>query len=409
MNDNIVKYEMNENIVKKINDFNKAILFSNNKNFYPQFTDIKKEIKNRNRDIRKYFDIKDTVFKEMQSKQNSLIYQELVKNMGKYFFGPNGKITQKYKYLHDYYEAKESKMGLNSKICAGTLDYFSLLSSYDSYSQRLNSTKEQLLFSSSNLSVARSGIDIIDQNALAKNKLFNKRKNFVNINIKHLKDFYRNNTNQSGNTNTNTNNNTNKSKITKMIIPKIKLNSDENKKINDKNRNIKLYKIKTNPLKNDKINLTNELTYSHISPKYNIIDRYSNETIIKDLKQKLYIHPYDFPLSPPYNKINFEEKKKKIKFLPEINIKENLTQKMKPIIYLNRNSLIDLSFIKNIKMRSKNDRNAKRLILKKNLSDRFFDKSDFSYNKLPSLQSITLSKKMEKLKGKKKYEIDYDD
>ena len=84
--------------------------------------------------------------------------------------------------------------------------------------------------------------------------------------------------------------------------------------------------------------------------------------------------------------------------LPEINIKEDIHEKIKPILYLNRNSIIDLSFLKKIKIRSKNDRNAKRIILKKNLSDRFFDKSDFVYSKLPSIQNITLAKSKEKLK-----------
>ena len=155
----------------------------------------------------------------MQSKRNSLIYQELVKNMGKYFFGPNGKVTEKYKFLHDYYEEKDLKMGLNSKISAGILDYFSLQTNFDSYTQRINSTKEQLLFSSRNLSVARSGFDIIDQNALSKSKLFNRNKNFVNLNIKNVKNFYRNDINLTNDTNR-----------YKKIIPKIKINFDEENK-----------------------------------------------------------------------------------------------------------------------------------------------------------------------------------
>ena len=396
MNENLVKYEKKENIMNKIKDINNNILFFNDKNFSSKFTNIKKEIKNRNSDLRKYFNIKNTVFKEMQSKQNSLVYQELVKNMGKYFFGPNGKVTEKYKFLHDYYEEKEFKMSLNSKICAGTLDYFSLLSSYDSYSQRLNSTKEQLLFSSHNLSVARSGFDIVDQNALSKSKLFNKNKNFVNLNIKNVKNFYRNNSNSNKESNRNIN-------IKKIIIPKIKINNEENNKTNIDDKNIhrfKLTKNKNNLLKNRQINLINELTYKSISPTNSIIERYSNESIIKELKQKLnYIDPYNYySLSTSHKKINFEEKKKRVSLLPEINIKEDLHEKIKPILYLNRNSIIDLSFLKKIKIRSKNDRNAKRIILKKNLSDRFFDKSDFVYSKLPSIQNITLAKSKEKLK-----------
>ena len=143
-----LKMENKENINKKIFDINNNISFFNkNKNFEVQFTDIKKEIKKRSNTLKRYFNIKNSIFKEMQSKYNSLIYQELVNNMGNYFFGPYGKVTEKYKFLRDYYINQDMKMGFNSKILAGTLDYYSLLSDYDSYTQRINSTKEQLLFS----------------------------------------------------------------------------------------------------------------------------------------------------------------------------------------------------------------------------------------------------------------------
>ena len=331
----------------------------------------------------------------MRSKHNSLIYKELVKNMGKYFFGPNGKVTEKYKFLNDYYKEKEFKIGLNNKISAGTLDYFSLLSNYDSYTQRLNSTKEQMLFSSHNLSVARSGFDVVGQNALSKNKLFNKNKNFVNLNIKNVKNFYRNYTNS--------NIDSSKKNYQKIIIPKIKINNNEN--IN--HNNIKFSKVKSSLLKKNENNLSKEFSCRSISPNNTILERYSNESIIKELKQKLnYLDPNNYlPLSLSQNKLNLN--KRSIKFLPEINIKENLSQRIKPIIYLNRNSIIDLSFLKNFKINSKNNRNAKRLIERKNMKDRFFDQSDFSYPKLPSLQSISLSKRREKLINKNNYMIDY--
>jgi hypothetical protein len=404
MNENISKNEKKENLLQKIKDINNNISFFNNKNFNYKSTNIKKEIKNRSNVLRKCFDIKNTVFKEMQSKRNSLIYQELVKNMGKYFFGPNGKVTEKYKFLHDYYEEKDLKMGLNSKISAGILDYFSLQTNFDSYTQRINSTKEQLLFSSRNLSVARSGFDIIDQNALSKSKLFNRNKNFVNLNIKNVKNFYRNDINLTNDTNR-----------YKKIVPKIKINIDEENKtsinnIYEKNMYLKLRKIRNNILKDNQTNLTNELSYKSASPKNSILDRYSNESIIKELKQKLnYLDPYnELSLSSSHNKFNFEEKKKKIKILPEINIRENLKERIKPIVFLNRNSIIDLSFIKKYKINSKNDRNARRLIMKKNMSNMLYDKSDFSYSKLPSMQNITLSKKKEKLKNKRHFIFEQD-
>ena len=75
---------------------------------------------------------------------------------------------------------------------------------------------------------------------------------------------------------------------------------------------------------------------------------------------------------------------------------------------MNRNSIIDLSFIKKYKINSKNDRNARRLIMKKNMSNMLYDKSDFSYSKLPSMQNITLSKKKEKLKNKRHFIFEQD-
>ena len=82
--------------------------------------------------------IKNTVFEEIILEKNSLVYKELVKNMGKYFFGPNGKVTENYKFLRDYYNKKDINVGSNKKINVGILDYFSLISGANSYTQRLN-------------------------------------------------------------------------------------------------------------------------------------------------------------------------------------------------------------------------------------------------------------------------------
>ena len=91
--------EKKESFNKKIFDINNNISFFNkNNNFEVQFTDIKKEIKKRSNTLKRYFNIKNSIFKEMQSKNNSLIYQELVNNMGNYFFGPYGKVSVKYKF-----------------------------------------------------------------------------------------------------------------------------------------------------------------------------------------------------------------------------------------------------------------------------------------------------------------------
>lgn len=404
MNENLSKYENKESINKKIFDINNNISFFNKNNFVVKFTNIKKEIKKRSNTLKRYFNIKNTIFKEMQSKKNSLIYQELIKYMGKYFFGPNGKVTEKYKLLRDYYEDKEMNIGFNSKIIAGTLDYYSLLSDYDSYSQRINSTKEQLLFSSRNLAVAKSGFDIVDQSALSNNKLFNKKKNFVNLNIRNIKNLYNSNSsiNQSNDT---FRNNEGKNKPLKKL--KIKINSEiKNEKMND-NENLNLYKLNDDILKKNNVELSVSLSIPK-SPKKTILERYSNDLKIKKLKQKLkYFNSYnDSQSSSSYN---LKEINKTVNILRKRNLENNIRKRIKPIIFLNRNSVMDLSFLKKTEIKSKNERNAKILIRKRNINNILFEKSDLtslSNIKLPSLENITLSKRKEKLKNGRHFVIE---
>ena len=404
MNENLSKYENKESINKKIFDINNNISFFNKNSFEVEFTNIKKEIKKRSNTLKRYFNIKNTIFKEMQSKKNSLIYQELIKYMGKYFFGPNGKVTEKYKLLRDYYEDKEMNIGFNSKIIAGTLDYYSLLSDYDSYSQRINSTKEQLLFSSRNLAVAKSGFDIVDQSALSNNKLFNKKKNFVNLNIRNIKNLYNSNSsiNQSNDT---FRNNEGKNKPLKKL--KIKINSViKNEKMND-NENLNLYKLNDDILKKNNVELSVSLSIPK-SPKKTILERYSNDLKIKKLKQKLkYFNSYnDSQSSSSYN---LKEINKTVNILRKRNFENNIRKRIKPIIFLNRNSVMDLSFLKKTEIKSKNERNAKILIRKRNINNILFEKSDLtslSNIKLPSLENITLSKRKEKLKNGRHFVIE---
>ena len=396
--------ENKENINKKIFDINNNISFFNkNKNFEVQFTDIKKEIKKRSNTLKRYFNIKNSIFKEMQSKYNSLIYQELVNNMGNYFFGPYGKVTEKYKFLRDYYINQDMKMGFNSKILAGTLDYYSLLSDYDSYTQRINSTKEQLLFSSRNLAVAKSGFDIIDQSALSNNKLFNKRKNFVDLNIKSIKNLY---TNFNSNKSTDTLGKNEKKKQIKKI--RIKINPEIKNDTMDNNQNLKYNQFNNSILKKNNIETLESLSM-HKSPQKTILERYSNDLKIKELKQKLkYMYSYNDSQSSSSKKSSNEISK--INILKKRNVENYLKTKIKPIIFLNRYSVMNLSDLKKNGIKSNNERNAKKLIRKKNLSDILFDKSDLTYlsnTKLPSLESLTLSKRKEELKNKRHFVVEY--
>ena len=399
-----LKMENKENINKKIFDINNNIsFFNNNKNFEVQFIDIKKEIKKRSNTLKRYFNIKNSIFKEMQSKYNSLIYQELVNNMGNYFFGPYGKVTEKYKFLRDYYINQDMKMGFNSKILAGTLDYYSLLSDYDSYTQRINSTKEQLLFSSRNLAVAKSGFDIIDQSALSNNKLFNKRKNFVDLNIKSIKNLY---TNFNSNKSIDTLGKNEKKKQIKKI--RVKINPEIKNDTMDNNQNLKYNQFNNSILKKNNIETLESLSM-HKSPQKTILERYSNDLKIKELKQKLkYMYSYNDSQSSSSKKSSNEISK--INILKKRNVENYLKRKIKPIIFLNRYSVMNLSDLKKNGIKSNNERNAKKLIRKKNLSDILFDKSDLTYlsnTKLPSLESLTLSKRKEELKNKRHFVVEY--
>ena len=399
-----LKMENKENINKKIFDINNDISFFNkNKNFEVKFIAIKKEIKERSNTLKRYFNIKNSIFKEMQSKYNSLIYQELVNNMGNYFFGPYGKVTEKYKFLRDYYINQDMKMGFNSKILAGTLDYYSLLSDYDSYTQRINSTKEQLLFSSRNLAVAKSGFDIIDQSALSNNKLFNKRKNFVDLNIKSIKNLY---TNFNSNKSTDTLGKNEKKKQIKKI--RVKINPEIKNDTMDNNQNLKYNQFNNSILKKNNIETLESLSM-HKSPQKTILERYSNDLKIKELKQKLkYMYSYNDSQSSSSKKSSNEISK--INILKKRNVENYLKRKIKPIIFLNRYSVMNLSDLKKNGIKSNNERNAKKLIRKKKLSNLLFDKSDLTYlsnSKLPSLESLTLSKRKEELKNKRHFVVEY--
>ena len=373
-----LKMENKENINKKIFDINNDISFFNkNKNFEVQFTDIKKEIKKRSNTLKRYFNIKNSIFKEMQSKYNSLIYQELVNNMGNYFFGPYGKVTEKYKFLRDYYINQDMKMGFNSKILAGTLDYYSLLSDYDSYTQRINSTKEQLLFSSRNLAVAKSGFDI--------------------------KNLY---TNFNSNKSIDTLGKNEKKKQIKKI--RVKINPEIKNDTMDNNQNLKYNQFNNSILKKNNIETLESLSM-HKSPQKTILERYSNDLKIKELKQKLkYMYSYNDSQSSSSKKSSNEISK--INILKKRNVENYLKRKIKPIIFLNRYSVMNLSDLKKNGIKSNNERNAKKLIRKKNLSDILFDKSDLTYlsnTKLPSLESLTLSKRKEELKNKRHFVVEY--
>ena len=229
---NFLINENKRNYTKEIDKNN--IQGLSKKDIMPKYTNINKEIKKKASDLRKCFNIKNSIFKEMQSKNNSLTYKELMSYLGKYFFGPNGIVTEKYKFLRDYYEERNLKIGLSNRIYAGTLDYFFILSHYNSYSQRLNLTKEKLLSLSNNLAIASSAFDKVNQKAINKVRHNKNNKNYVLLNIKNSfsagKNMAKNNNinnNSKDNSQINKINDGNNSK-SNIVINKLHLNNTNN-------------------------------------------------------------------------------------------------------------------------------------------------------------------------------------
>ena len=271
------------------------------KDIMPKYTNINKEIKKRTNDIRNYYNIKNTIFKEMQSKQNSLTYKELLSYLGKHFFGPVGVVTEKYKFLRDYYEEQNLKLS-NNRIYAGTLDYFFLLSKYNSMSQRLNFTKEKLLSLSNNLAIASSAFDKVNQKAIHRFHYQKKKKNYVYLNIKNsfsagsnLKNIIKN-ININKEINKENSQIKNDKKILNLIINKNNESNYNNSKsfsdnnetttINKNDENTNIFNSGNNSFIKTKVNIYNN-TFNLNKGKEKIFYSKENEKNYKNLKLKL--------------------------------------------------------------------------------------------------------------------------
>ena len=157
-----------------------CIKISKNKIFLPKYKNIKQEMAKIKKQFRNLFNIKNTIFKGMMTKKNSTTYQNFIKGFGKYFFGPFGLVTQKNKFLREYYFMNSA---LNVKIYAGRLEYYDYINKYNRYKQRQNNSHKHLLSISNNYAVLNDKNDIYSIKAITSNRFFKKRKNFVSLNI----------------------------------------------------------------------------------------------------------------------------------------------------------------------------------------------------------------------------------
>ena len=163
-------------------DPNKQEELSKDKNLIklPRYRNIKKEILDMKKEINYLYDIKNSIFREMRPRFNSICYKNFVKGFGKYFFGPFGIITKRYKYLKEYYIHKSL---LNNKIYAGKLDYYEYTSKKTNVvTARENETKKRRLSLSNNYAVVFDKNDVYSMKAITSKRLVNYKKNFVDIN-----------------------------------------------------------------------------------------------------------------------------------------------------------------------------------------------------------------------------------
>ena len=118
---------------------------SKRKEILPEYSNIKSKINHQIKEVKSYFNIKNTIFKEIKSK-DVILYNKFKKDVTLYFFGPKGRITQNNPKLKKYYKIKEkNKIGLNTKIYAGRWEYFENSYKYNRYIDRLKKTRKKML------------------------------------------------------------------------------------------------------------------------------------------------------------------------------------------------------------------------------------------------------------------------
>lgn len=158
-----------------------------NRILLPDYKNLKKEIIEVKTKFRNFFDIKNTIFKDMITKYNSTTYQNFIKGFGKLYFGPFGIVTRKYKFLRDFY----FRDALNDKIFAGKLEYYDkdYIINFDKYQQNLKESKKKILSLSKNYAIVTDKDDIFSLKAITSKRLYNRKKNFVSLNRQRYKGY----------------------------------------------------------------------------------------------------------------------------------------------------------------------------------------------------------------------------
>ena len=235
----------------------------------PEYTDIERQITKKIGDMRSLFNIKNTIFKSMQS-ENSYTLSLFRKGFRKLFFGPKGIVTKKCPELKRYYKSFESKSDLNSKIYAGSLDYYDFLAKHvSSFNERLNCSRKKILELGGNFAISNTNLEKLHGEYLEKEKkrrlqrLFNNNKNNKTPNLKLIKNHTKSEKNEKNEEN---------KRIASLKKNNLFLNYTKNAKkrmsvIGDENE------------KNKKYNLNNESIFKNKKVEFQHHGKSSNEII----------------------------------------------------------------------------------------------------------------------------------
>jgi hypothetical protein len=210
------------------------------KEIMPEYSDIDSQIQKKIVQVRDLYGV-DPIFKEMQS-PNSYTMNFFRKGLKQLFFGKEGIVTKKNVLLKNYHKSFESKLDINSKIYAGSLDYYDFLSKHDHFLDRLKNSRRKILEINGNFSISNSNQEKMhaayvkfEEKRRKKNLLLKRpNNNSTDINFFNKTNYKSNNTDTNDRTKISFFNNTfSKKKDTKKLL--LFDNLKKKKNINAKN------------------------------------------------------------------------------------------------------------------------------------------------------------------------------
>jgi hypothetical protein len=264
----------------------------------PEYSDIDSQIQKKIVQVRDLYGV-DPIFKEMQS-PNSYTMNIFRKGLKQLFFGKEGIVTKKNVLLKNYHKSFESKLDINSKIYAGSLDYYDFLSKHDHFFDRLKNSRRKILEINGNFSISNSNQEKMhaayvkfEEKRRKKNLLLKRpNNNSTDINFFNKTNYKSNNTDTNDRTKISFFNNTfSKKKDTKKLL--LFDNLKKKKNINAKNIFLNYSKdcdiVKNNIEPYSKINYTiyNIANTKPLKSLANSIETEDNEALKEKFEYRL--------------------------------------------------------------------------------------------------------------------------